>query len=341
MEKSLLIKLFALFRAYHNKRTFICVPTIALLNEYKSDFQKLDKNNIRITSFDNINDAKIYILTQERMLNIEIEKDDVLIVDEFYEIIDNNLRSYILRSVINRFINNNCAVKMFQPSIVKINDSFKDVINNFNDITIIRNFNNPCCQVIKKIYNMSVSSCIEEILKKDINQNDKTAIYTIKSNQLKIAELISKNKPTVDDIENELWYKFLEDQYSSNYLPLLYLKNGIVVNNGDLPKLFRYVTEKLFKNKNIFKIIICNNTLSKGVNLSIKNLIVASKNGINENQSINKFELKNLFGRVGRISNDILDRNGNLFLCFSKKGTINNIENIVKSNSEINLDIIK
>lgn len=80
-------------------------------------------------------------------------------------------------------------------------------------------------------------------------------------------------------------------------------------------------------------ILICNNTLTKGINFSLKNIIIQSKNGISDKEGINEFELKNLIGRVGRYSfNNINDRLGKFYIVLSSKKFSENIKEIKDKN---------
>lgn len=95
-------------------------------------------------------------------------------------------------------------------------------------------------------------------------------------------------------------------------------RRGIVVSNGDLPKVFRFFSEILYKNKKV-NWMIANHTITKGVNLKPDNIAIFTPNFTN-NKNINIFELRNAIGRVGRyINNDLISRIGNVQLVAAKK----------------------
>lgn len=324
--KSFIIKLVAIYRANLGLKTIICVPTLALIHEYRRDFSIYNKHEgIKISSSPENEESMIYVLTQERLLDYKItSRSDLLIIDEAYELLNKNLRSAILKSLCNHFLKNGNHIKLFQPNLNL--DKFTFINEWFLNVYKI---NSKISTQIVYLFNKDVNNNIKNITLKSIKNNEKIAIYSYKYKHWHIAENISEGLDYIDLSSNE-WFSFLEEIYTEDYLPCHFLKKGIIISNGDIPRIFRYIVEKNFKaNKKIFNVIICNNTLSKGVNLEIKNLIVNAKNSMSKNNSvIDKFEIKNLFGRVGRITNNLLDRIGNVYICLSDKKTSKEIEKL-------------
>lgn len=77
---------------------------------------------------------------------------------------------------------------------------------------------------------------------------------------------------------------------------------GFVFHHGDMPQEIREFVEKAIVNKHV-QLIISNKTLSEGVNLPIKTLIVTSDK-IGLKKLLNR-DLVNLFGRVGRAGKEV------------------------------------
>lgn len=131
--KSFVIRLVAMYRANQNKRTIICVPTLALLNEYRIELNKINKlKNFEISSNPLFNsEFKILVSTQERLIDFKIKPNDLLIVDESYTIDDENLRGAILKSLTKNFLKENNSVKFFQPNIIRIDEKSFPIENKF------------------------------------------------------------------------------------------------------------------------------------------------------------------------------------------------------------------
>lgn len=343
--KSFIIKIVAVYRANLGLKTIICVPTLALINEYRRDLAIYNLNKkIKISSSPESEESMIYVLTQERLLDYKIKnRNDLLIIDEAYELLNKNLRSAILKSLCNYFIKNGNHIKLFQPNLNL--DKF-DFINEWS--LNVHKINSKISTQIFYLFNKDVNTNIKNITLKSIKNNEKIAIYSYKHRHWQIAEKIFEELNYVD-LSSSDWFTFLEEIYTEDYLPCSFLKKGIIINNGDIPRIFRYIVEKNFKtNKKLFNVIICNNTLSKGVNLEIKNLIINAKNSMFKNNSvIDNFEIKNLVGRVGRITSNLLDRIGNVYICLSDKKTSKEIENLRTNNNieyvpnDLEVDVIK
>lgn len=335
--KSFIIRLISLFRSNQGKRTIICVPTLALLNEYRIELDKINFKKFKISSFHDLNENfDILVTTQERLLEFNINKDDMLIIDESYSIDDKDLRSAILKSLAIRFLNNGNTIKLFQPNIIKINSNDSDsFFRKFN--FHIKKFNfSFCTQDEGERISSNIEKSVINICKQSIKNKEKIGIYVIKNKHYKYAKLLMEQKELNKCFKSNSWYKILAEIYTEYYLPINFISKGILINNGELPKFFRFVTENIFKNNMEMFVIICNNTLTKGINFSLKNIVIQSKNGINEKGKIDEFEIKNLIGRVGRYSkNNLNTRIGTIYIVLSNKETIDEISKI-KNISEVN-----
>ncbi len=331
--KSLIIRIASLYYSFiFSKKVYICVPTIALMNEYNDEIKKINNTNLTISSSMNWS-ANIYVLTQERMLDICFSKNELLIVDEAYYLNENNSRSAILNSVVNKAIKNNVYVKLVMPSIVG-----NSVTNYLNKNTLFKEmilFNSFCSRNIEGMDIENTNDSIYDIVSESRSDNSKIAIFSYLENHNNICSMF-RNINIKEKIENKLWYKILIEIYSNNFLYIKYLESGIVINNGNIPVFFRYITEKVFKNQNEINIIVCNTTLSKGVNLGIQKLII---NAIGYKKTeFDEFEIKNLLGRVGRITNNVLDRVGDVYPIFEEEKYKSNFQKILELNKTKKVD---
>jgi len=80
------------------------------------------------------------------------------------------------------------------------------------------------------------------------------------------------------------------------------IKHGILYHHGDFPQFIREIIEDSISNEG-FKLIVCTNTLTEGVNLPIRTIIIHSTKRYNKEtgwEDLNIRELKNLVGRAGR-----------------------------------------
>ena len=131
---------------------------------------------------------------------------------------------------------------------------------------------------------------VEEIVKEFIRQSNFSADSVLLKN--------IDNSVIIDLIE------YLSLLFGENYLLIDALKNGILYHHGDFPQSIREIIENLISEE-YFKIIVCTNTLTEGINLPIRTIVIHSTKRYNPKvvgnyEEISIRELKNLVGRAGR-----------------------------------------
>ena len=89
--------------------------------------------------------------------------------------------------------------------------------------------------------------------------------------------------------------------FGTNYLLTRSIQHGFLFHHGDLPQFIRELIEEYVRDEKI-KLLICTTTLSEGVNLPIKTLVVKTAKRFNGSISepLPYRDLKNLIGRAGR-----------------------------------------
>ncbi|MBL0064979.1 MAG: DEAD/DEAH box helicase [Bacteroidetes bacterium] len=96
------------------------------------------------------------------------------------------------------------------------------------------------------------------------------------------------------------YFKYI---FGTEYLLTICAQNGFLYHHGDLPQFIRELVETTIRNEHV-KFLICTNTLSEGVNLPIKTLVISNARRYVSQQQPNEplplRDLKNLIGRAGR-----------------------------------------
>jgi hypothetical protein len=92
--------------------------------------------------------------------------------------------------------------------------------------------------------------------------------------------------------------------FGFDYLLVKAVKHGILYHHGDFPQFVRKIIEDSISNEG-FKLIVCTNTLTEGVNLPIKTIVIHSTKRYNPAtkgncDDLSVRELRNLIGRSGR-----------------------------------------
>jgi superfamily II DNA/RNA helicase len=99
---------------------------------------------------------------------------------------------------------------------------------------------------------------------------------------------------------------YFELVFGHDFLLCNCVRNGFLFHHGDLPQFVRELIEAYTRHEKI-KLLICTNTLSEGVNLPIKTLVIQGTKRYNGSGSvpIEHRDLKNLIGRAGRAGKEI------------------------------------
>ncbi|QGM29319.1 DEAD/DEAH box helicase [Bacillus sp. N3536] len=135
----------------------------------------------------------------------------------------------------------------------------------------------------------------------------KSGVYALAEET--IHQINTLELPNPKDYANEIIINKLKEHFElvfgKSYILSDLCEKGVLFHHGDLPQDIREIIENAIRNSEI-RMIICNNTLSEGVNLPIKTLVINSthRTYMEGNKVIHKDmlvrELKNLIGRAGR-----------------------------------------
>jgi superfamily II DNA/RNA helicase len=92
--------------------------------------------------------------------------------------------------------------------------------------------------------------------------------------------------------------------FGADYLLVNAVKHGVLYHHADFPQFIREMIEDSICEAG-FKLIVCTNTLTEGVNLPVRTIVIHSTKRYNpkvkgKHEDINPRDLKNLVGRAGR-----------------------------------------
>lgn len=127
--------------------------------------------------------------------------------------------------------------------------------------------------------------------------------------------------------------EYFEIIFGKAYLLTQIIDFGALFHHGDLPQYVREVIEDAIRKEEI-KLVICTNTLTEGVNLPIRTIVINSARRFNGEvlESIHLRDLKNLVGRAGRAGKEtkglIIVTNHNDFRIIEHVIKEQNLENV-------------
>ncbi len=297
---------------YRNKGDFknilFIVPTIALRNELYTKIQKLfsDEYNIVINNFDKKETKNIYLMLPERMEEKEFIYDiskldfDLCIIDEVYKLSEQNddIRNIIFNKSYYIMLDNCRQLVLLGPFMknVKFERKGKErkIVKYYSNYSPI--LNEP------HLIEISNDNLINEMMNKiNHHKNEKQIVFSPTPN--KIQNLVS-NFDTSQEVTNE-YIEFLEEYYFKDWDLIKLLKNKITYHSGPIPKYLREYIENLYNDKESgYNVVIATSTLLEGINTPT-NILHIYDIKYNKNRKLNKFELNNLIGRVGRLSEKV------------------------------------
>ena len=322
----------------------IVCPTLALCNEYyiKIQKRKIEKN--------------VYIFTPEKAniflaLNDDIKFDKV-IFDEFYEATSPDRRGSFIACLkklntlsekiilispigakITKFINSLGIVSPNEIMEVNSNVSATSRIINLLEFETNKKYNHY--KYFQEVSSQDINGFrinetlntknVKKYWKNEIifnifKEKKETMIYTSYENIIRFSKiLIKKNNPGKYQEEGfftKIILEYLEKNFPETLLYEL-IKRGYAYHHGKMDDFLRFMIEQAFEQKEI-KWILCTRTLSKGVNLDPKYLVIENTaRQKNENEANFSIDMTNMFGRTGRLTSKKFI--GNLYLIVDKK----------------------
>lgn len=299
-------------------RLVIVLPTVALVDETRRRLSTNfgDKFQIIHHGTQVLNGKKVvFVLTQERVNEREdIEDIDLFVLDEFYKLAFERLRSgerkeddgrvASLNSALSKLLNCSRQFFMIGPfvngvrGLSNLGRKYTFIPTDYNTVAL-----NVEYKDIKPMDTESKNAAMLEVLRRS---KGSTLIYCKSSTAASaIVKTLIENgfgKDRHDDFSAWLGEHYDEDwDFTRAY------KRGIGMHYGGLPRAIQQHTIDSF-NDNKLQFLVCTSTIIEGVNTVAKNVIIYdNKNGI---FAIDRFTHGNIRGRAGRMGKHFV---GNVF----------------------------
>jgi DEAD/DEAH box helicase len=293
----------------------IIVPTIALMDETRRRlFKKFSDRYTIITAPDTrLGPKNILIFPQERAFGYlsQLEKIDLLVVDEFYKAsqIHDPARAPSLVKAILKLSKKAAQRYYLAPNIKKLSDNaftrdmeFIELLD-FN--TVFLNVQEPY-----KDFEGDAVKKGEKLLELISSGSGKSLVYAGTYSEIKkIANLVIAGMDPVDRIYTNQFAGWLRQNYKSDWLLADLVERAVGVHNGSMHRCLSQIQVKLFEYENGFDSIVSTSSIIEGVNTSAQNVIIwRSKLG---STNLKDFTYKNIIGRGGRMFKYFV---GNIYL---------------------------
>ncbi|CUR51349.1 protein of unknown function [Nitrosotalea devaniterrae] len=281
---------------------------------------------------------KILIFTQERLQYIQSRgynmKIDLVVIDEAQKIKDAE-RGVILEDSVSELLLQNPTTQIVCISpYMKSLENFKDIFS-IKEIEVLPSSRSPVgrnvffinfiekrkvdvsifSEELKSTINIETIELEENlpttqyetkawIAAKLLSGRGHTIVYCTKPTECKnVSEAIANEKKEFQ-ISSEIseTIEFLKKNVHSDYDLIDYLSHGIGYHYGKMPNFVRFLIQRLFEKKTI-DYLCCTSTLLEGVNLPAKNIVLYKPKKGSQNE-MDRFTIKNLAGRAGRLGKD-------------------------------------
>lgn len=281
------------------KNIAIVLPTIALIDETRKRLSRFrDRCKIITHSTQSVSDRNIFVLTQERVMEIVNEIDiDFFVIDEFYKIQptpQDQERSIILNQAFYKLLKKGGQFYLLGPNIENINSKV------FPDNVEINFIKTDYKTVITEKIKVPVATTDEDaLLNLCAELTEPTLIYCKSPKSAnKVAKLLFDSGKFKTNQNNDSAIEWLEEEYHPLWFLPKALRYGIGIHHGKIPRAISQFAVKAF-NEDKLQFLVCTSTLIEGVNTKAKNVIIYDNKVANE--KFDFFTFNNICGRSGRM----------------------------------------
>lgn len=296
--KSLLID--TLIAAKKPRTVVACVPTIALLDEFRRRMKTKFRDYQIIATSAKLRDqarSAIIIGTQERLRERNDLTDvDLFVLDEFYklDLSRGDTRSICLNALLGSVGRRAKQIYLLGPSIDEVpeRETFR------SDIHFHKTTYSPVTADI--ISRMDVGASIDNLVEDLKKEKESSNLIYIKSPpaswQLGF-ELLKRRKRRGGPLLEEFGDWLLET-YHPEWILGQTLKKGIGIHHGRVPRSVAHLLVELF-NREELKILLCTSSMIEGVNTTAECVFIFDRK-INT-KKLDRFTFDNIKGRAGRL----------------------------------------
>lgn len=279
----------------------LIVPTIALIDETRRRLARRFRDQYKIVTQPSQppGDRTLYILTQERFLDIPPERFtqvDFFAIDEFYKLDSpqDNERSGLLNQAFHQLHATGAQYYLLGPNIddmardVRDKLRFQFIRTDYETVTLDTEFHTASRNNLQELVTSRCRSLAGPTLLyvRSPNRAREVARWLLDSN-------LGRGDNDLDDAA-----RWITANYHPQWLVARALRNGIGIHHGKMPRALAHHTVRLF-NEGKLPWLVVTSTLIEGVNTIAKNIIIVDNKIATRN--LDFFTYSNIRGRSGRM----------------------------------------
>lgn len=286
----------------------VIVPTVALIDEVRRRLVRFtDRYNLITHPSQDADDRNIYILTQERFLELPDEPEvDLFMIDEFYKLGSHNpddQRMSMLNIAWNRLRSTGAQYYLTGPNVHSLAE---ELAGDLRESLYVSDYRTVAVDIEDRS-NVPDDDRVEDMAAYWGGLEGSTLLFVsaparAERTAVEVSQFSAIEEPT--DFAGKV-AEWLADNFHPSWRIVEALREGVATHTGPMPRSLQRIMIRLFANADV-STMVCTTTLIEGVNTSAKNVIVYDKKI--DRKPIDYFTFSNVRGRAGRMANHYLGR---------------------------------
>lgn len=286
----------------------VIVPTVALIDEVRRRLVRFTpRYNLITHPSQEVSERNIYVLTQERFLELPEEPDvDLFMIDEFYKLGSHNpddQRMSMLNIAWNRLRATGAQYYLTGPNV----DSLAEALDSsLRESLYVSGYRTVAVDIEDRSY-VPDDDRIEDMASYWAGLDGSTLLFVsaparAERTAVEVSQFSSMQAPSEFASKVAEW---LADNFHPSWRIVEALRDGVGTHTGPMPRSLQRIMIRLFADADI-STLVCTTTLIEGVNTSAKNVIIYDKKI--DRTPIDYFTFSNVRGRAGRMASHYLGR---------------------------------
>ncbi len=286
----------------------VIVPTVALIDEVRRRLVHFThRYNLITHPSQELADRNIYVLTQERFLELPVEPEvDLFMIDEFYKLGSHNpddQRMSMLNIAWNRLRATGAQYYLTGPNV----DSLAEALGStLRDSLYVSDYRTVAVDVEDRSH-VPDDERVADMGSYWAALEGSTLLFVsaparAERTAVEVSQFDAMQEPSVFASKVAEW---LSSNFHPSWRIVEALRGGVGTHTGPMPRSLQRMMIRLFAEGDI-STLVCTTTLIEGVNTSAKNVIVFDKKI--DRKPIDYFTFSNVRGRAGRMASHYLGR---------------------------------
>ena len=286
----------------------VIVPTVALIDEVRRRLVRFTHRYTLVTHpSQELGDRNIYVLTQERFLELPEEPDiDLFMIDEFYKLGSHNpddQRMSMLNIAWNRLRSTGAQYYLTGPNVHSLAEALDSDLRNSLYVSDYR----TVAVDVEDRSDVPDDDRIDDMASYWAGLEGSTLLFVsaparAERTAVEVSQFSAMRQPTEFASKVAEW---LADNFHPSWRIVYALRQGVGTHTGPMPRSLQRMMIRLFAKGDV-SAMVCTTTLIEGVNTSAKNVIVYDKRI--DRKPIDYFTFSNVRGRAGRMASHYLGR---------------------------------